>query len=64
MIEQGQRAVADPRIVAETVLGIIRSKAPARYYLVGSEKWLLRLTRILLPSAIESLMSRRFEVSK
>ena len=64
VMEQGQRAGIDPRTVAETVLGIIRSKDPAPYYPVGREKWLLRLTRILPPSAIESLMSRRFELSK
>jgi hypothetical protein len=39
-------------------------KAPARYYLVGSEMWYLRLSRILPPSAIESLMTRRFQLSK
>ena len=64
VMEQGQRARTDPRTVADTVLRIIRSKAPAPHYLVGREKWLLRLTRILPPSAIESLMSRRTELSR
>ena len=64
VMEQGQRAGADPRTVAETVLRIIRSSAPAPYYPVGREKWLLRLTRILPPSAVETLISRRFQRSK
>ena len=64
VMEHGQRLGTDPRTVAETVLRIIRSKAPAPYYPVGREKWLLRLTRILPPSAVESLISRRFQLSK
>ena len=64
VMQHGQSVGTDPRTVAETVLGIIRSNAPAPYYLVGREKWLLRLTRILPPSAIESLMSHRFQLSK
>jgi hypothetical protein len=64
MMERGQRSGADPRIVAETVLRTIRSNAPARAYLVGNERWVLWLTRILPPSAVEVLMSRRFQLSK
>ena len=64
VMQQGQRAGTDPRAVAETVLRMIRSNAPAPYYPVGREKWLLRLTRILPPAAIESLISRRFQLSK
>ena len=64
VMEQGQRAGTDPRTVAKTVLRIIRSNAPAPYYPVGREKWLLRLTRILPPLAVESLISRRFQLFK
>ena len=63
-MERGQSLGTDPRTVAETVLRIIRSNAPAPCYPVGREKWLLRLTRILPPSAVESLISRRFQLSK
>jgi len=38
--------------------------APARYYLVGSEKWYARLGRILPPSAMESLAARHFQLAK
>ena len=64
VMQQGQSLGTDPRAVAETVLRIIRSDAPAPYYPVGREKWLLRLTRILPQAAIESLISRRFQLSK
>lgn len=64
VMEQGQRAGTDPRTVADSVLQIVRSKAPSPDYLVGREKWLLRLTRVLPPSAVELLISRRFALSK
>ena len=64
VMQHGQSLGTDPRTVAETVLRIIRSNAPARYYPVGREKWLLRVTRILPPAAVESLISRRFQLSK
>lgn len=64
VMEQGQRAGTDPRTVADSVLQIVRSKAPSPHYLVGREKWLLRLTRVLPPSAVELLISRRFALSK
>ncbi len=64
VMQRGQTLGTDPRTVAETVLRIIRSHAPAPYYPVGREKWLLRLTRILPPSAVESLISRHFQLSK
>jgi short-subunit dehydrogenase len=64
VMEEGQRAGTDPRTVAQTVLRIIRSNAPAPNYPVGRDKWLLRLTRILPPAAIESLIRRRFQLSK
>ena len=63
VMQHGQSVGTDPRTVAETVLRIIRSNAPAPDYPVGREKWLLRLTIILPPSAIESLMSHRFQLS-
>jgi short-subunit dehydrogenase len=46
------------------ILRIIRTPAPARYYLVGSEKWYARLGRILPPSAMESLAARHFQLAK
>ena len=64
VMQHGQALGTDPRTVAQTVLRIVRSNAPAPYYPVGREKWLLRLTRILPPAAIESLISRRFQLSK
>ena len=64
VMQKGQSSGADPRAVAQTVLRIIRSSTPAPYYPVGREKWLLRLTRILPPSAVESVISRRFAPSK
>jgi short-subunit dehydrogenase len=64
VVEQGQGAGGDPRDVAETVLRIIHSKAPARYYLVGRERWFVRASRILPPSVIEGLVTRRFGLSR
>jgi short-subunit dehydrogenase len=64
VMQKGQSSGADPRTVAETALRIIRAGSPAPYYPVGREKWLLRLTRILPPSAVESLISRRFALTK
>lgn len=64
VVEHGQRSGDSPRRVAEAVLRIIRTESPARYYLVGPERWYVRLSRILPPSAVESLMSRRFRLSK
>jgi short-subunit dehydrogenase len=64
VMEHGQSAGADPRTVAETALRIIRSATPAPHYPAGREKWLLRLARILPPAAVESLISRRFALSR
>jgi short-subunit dehydrogenase len=63
VIEHGQAAGSSPTVVAEAVLKIIRTETPARYYLVGGEKWYLRLSRILPPSAVESLMTRHFHLA-
>ena len=62
--QHGQQAGASPQSVAEVILRIIRTQAPARYYLVGREKWYARLGRILPPSAVESLAARHFQVAK
>ncbi|OGP52893.1 MAG: hypothetical protein A2Y65_05915 [Deltaproteobacteria bacterium RBG_13_52_11] len=64
VIEKGQSVGGDPQPVAETVLRIIRSKAPARYYLVGVEKRYVLLSRFLPQSAIEFLVSRHFRLTK
>jgi hypothetical protein len=63
VMEHGQRAGADPREVAETVRRIVRTRAPARYYLTGNQKWYLRASRMLPPSAVESLVARRFRLA-
>jgi short-subunit dehydrogenase len=63
VIEHGQTAGSSPKVVAKAVLKIIRTEAPARYYLVGAERWYLRLSRILPPSVIESLMTRHFHLA-
>lgn len=62
--QQGQQAGASPQAVAQAILRIIRTRAPARYYLVGSEKWYARLGRILPPPAVESLAARHFQLAK
>jgi short-subunit dehydrogenase len=62
--QRGQQAGASPQEVARAILRIIRTPAPARYYLVGSEKWYARLGRILPPSAMESLAARHFQLAK
>ncbi|MGZ6617428.1 MAG: SDR family NAD(P)-dependent oxidoreductase [Solirubrobacteraceae bacterium] len=64
VMQKGQTAGDDPRTVAHTALRIIRSSTPAPHYPVGHQKWLLRLTKILPPSTVESLISRRFALSK
>jgi short-subunit dehydrogenase len=64
VIEHGQSAGAEPRIVGETVLKIIRSKAPSPHYLVGRERWLLRLSKILPASTVESLAARHFQLPR
>lgn len=64
VMEQGQLTGTSPRAVAGTVLQIIRTNAPARYYLVGGGRWYARLARIMPPSAVESLMARRFRLAK
>jgi short-subunit dehydrogenase len=60
--QRGQQAGADPQTVARTILRIIRTPAPARYYLVGSEKWYARLSRVLPPPAVESLAAHHFQL--
>jgi short-subunit dehydrogenase len=62
--QQGQQAGASPQTAAQAILRIIRTPAPARYYLAGREKWYARLGRILPPSAMESLAARHFQVDK
>jgi short-subunit dehydrogenase len=64
VIERGQSGGTDPQVVAETVLTVVRSKAPARAYLVGREKWALRLSRVLPPSIVESVAARHFHVAR
>ena len=49
VFEAGQRSGSAPELVARTILRIIGTPAPARYYLVGPEKWYARLARILPP---------------
>lgn len=60
--QQGQQAGASPQTGAQAILGIIRTPAPARYYLIGRERWYARLGRILPPSAMESLAARHFQL--
>lgn len=50
-------------MVAETIVRIIRTRAPARYYQVGKERWYARMTRILPPAAVETLASRHFHLA-
>ncbi len=61
--ERGQRDGASPQLVAEAILRIIRTQMPARYYLVGKERWYARTTRILPPAAVESRASWHFHQS-
>jgi short-subunit dehydrogenase len=62
--QHGQQGGASPQAVARVILRIIRTPAPARYYLAGSEKWYARLGRILPPSAMESLAARHFHLAR
>ena len=64
VIERRQSGGTDPQVVAETVLTVVRSKAPSRAYLVGREKWALRLSRVLPPSMVESVAARHFHVAR
>jgi len=63
VIERGQRSGSPPELVAAAVLSILRTDRPARSYLVGPEKWYLRASRFLPPSAVEALVTRRFHLS-
>lgn len=49
----------DPKLVAETVLRIIESKSPRLRYIVGKEKQIPRIRRIVPESMFES-MTRRY----
>lgn len=64
VIEHGQRAGSNPDMVAQTVMKIIRSKGPGPLLPRRCEKWYLRLSRILPPSATESLMTRHFRLAR
>jgi short-subunit dehydrogenase len=63
---RGQQAGRTPQLVAQDILRIIRTGAPARYYLVGSgkENLAVRLFRILPPPVAESLAARHFHLRK
>ena len=61
--QHGQQAGISPQAAAQAILRIIRTPVPARYYLVGREKWYARLGRILPPSAMESLAARHFQIA-
>jgi short-subunit dehydrogenase len=63
VIERGQQAGSPPELVAETVLGIIKSNRPAAHYLFGPEKWYARASRLLPPSAVERLVARCFHLN-
>jgi hypothetical protein len=45
------------------MLRIMRKDHPARSYLVGREKWHVRLSRFLPLTAVEALVSRRFHLA-
>lgn len=62
--QHNQQAGAGLQPTAQAILRIIRTPAPARYYLVGREKWYARLGRILPPSATETLAARHFQLAK
>jgi len=49
----------DPKLVAETVLRIIESDSPRIRYVVGRERWIPRIKRIVPESMFES-MARRY----
>ena len=61
--EAGQRSGSAPELVARTMLRVIGTAAPARYYLVGPQKWYARLARILPPSAVEAVISHRLRLT-
>ena len=52
----------DPRLVAETILRIIKSKSPRASYVVGKGKRNLLVKSILPQSAFESLVTRHYKV--
>jgi len=54
------RSGDDPKMVAETILRIIRAKSPKFSYVVGKGKNALMVKRILPRSAFESMLMRRF----
>jgi NAD(P)-dependent dehydrogenase (short-subunit alcohol dehydrogenase family) len=53
---------ADPKIVAETVLRIVRSNNPRLEYPVGREKWYKTLKHIMPQSFIESGVRRHWKL--
>jgi NAD(P)-dependent dehydrogenase (short-subunit alcohol dehydrogenase family) len=63
--EHGQQAGGDPRAVAATILEIVETTAPARSYVAGSEKerWIVRASRLLPRSTVETLAAHHFHVS-
>ena len=63
VFKAGQRSGSAPELVARTILRIIGTAAPARYYLVGPQKWYARLARILPPAAVEAIISRRLRLT-
>ena len=52
----------DPRLVAETILRIVRSKSPRASYVVGKGRRNLLIKSILPRSAFESLVARHYKV--
>jgi short-subunit dehydrogenase len=55
---------ADPKIVGETVLRIVRSKNPKLEYAVGREKRYKTLKRIMPQSIIENGVRRHWKLDK
>ena len=53
----------DPQVVAQTILRILQSRAPAPHYLMGKEHWYLLLSRIVPALVVESVLSKRLELA-
>lgn len=63
VFEAGQRSGPAQELVARTIVRVIGTAAPARYYLADPENWYARLARIMPPAAIEAVISRRFRLT-
>ena len=59
-LEEGQNSGFDPKVVAQTVLRIMRSKKPAPHYLIGPQQLYVWLSRFMSPSTVESMSARYF----